>query len=91
MKFARFLESKLVCGEISINGLSKNLDVTRRAVYRWISGEAVPEPAQLISLKNKMQFEPGEVGEMFSAWLNDKNLSSVIQIYIEEQLLKPLK
>jgi len=48
MKFASFLEGKLVCGEMSISSLGKELSVSRQMIYRWLTGEASPTPKTLM-------------------------------------------
>jgi len=90
MKFASFLEGKLVCGEMSISGLGKELSVSRQMIYRWLTGEASPTPKTLMRIKDTIELEPGEVGEMIGAWLNDQGLNEIIKLYIHEQLIKQL-
>jgi len=90
MKFASFLEGKLVCGEMSISSLGKELSVSRQMIYRWLTGEASPTPKTLMRIKDTIELEPGEVGEMIGAWLNDQGLNEIIKLYVHEQLIKQL-
>jgi hypothetical protein len=41
-------------------------------------------------IKDTIELEPGEVGEMIGAWLNDQGLNEIIKLYIHEQLIKQL-
>lgn len=90
MKFAKFLEYKMAFGDFSVFGLANQMDVDRKSVYKWLSGERLPDPDRLILLKDTLSFEKGEIGEMLAAWINDRGLSNIITLFIQERVIDPL-
>ena len=45
---------------------------------------------RLILLKDTLSFEKGEIGEMLAAWINDRGLSNIITLFIQERVIDPL-
>ena len=90
MKFAKFLEYKLALGDFKPYPLAKKMNINQKSVYRWLSGDVLPDPDSVILLKEMLPFEKGEVGEMLAAWINDRGLSNVITLFIQERVIDPL-
>lgn len=59
--FKKFLCAKILEKKISITGLSKELGVTRKALYAWMSGESMPEKARIDKICEILEVKPREV------------------------------
>jgi hypothetical protein len=75
----------MVSGEISINSFSKKLKTSRATVYRWISGDALPDPNSVIDISNVLEIKGTPEMQIFlSEYIKSKNMGEIFKEYIKE-------